>query len=61
MQKSLKITFFYIFQVGVDTFCIEAPVTEGTQHLITSIRHTPNIEMSNRDKIDVDGGKKCIK
>ena len=61
MKKSLKITFFDIFQIFADTFCIKAPVNDGTQHLITSIRHKANIGRNNREKIDVDGGKKNIK
>jgi len=61
LHKSLKITFSDIFQVFVDTFCIQAPVNDGTHNLITSIRHKPYIGSDNGEKIDVDGGKKCTK
>ena len=61
MQKSLKITFFDIFQVSEDTFGIQAPVNDGTHNLITSIRHKPNIGRNKREKFDVDGGNKRIK
>ena len=53
--------FFDNFQVFEDTFCIKAHVNGRTQHLITSIRHKPNIGRNNMEKIDVDGGKKRIK
>ena len=45
----------------MDTFCIQSPVNDGTQHLITSIRHNPNMGRKDLEKIDVDGGKKRIK
>ena len=53
--------FFDIFEVFVDAFCIRAPVNDGTQHLITSIRYMPHIGRDNGEKIDVDWGKKRIK
>ena len=61
MRKSLKITFFDIFQVFMDNLSIQAPINDGTQHLITSIRHKHHIGRNNVEKIDVDGGKKRIK
>ena len=63
--KFSKITknhiFFDIFQDFVDKFCIKAPIDNGTQCLITRIKHKPNIGLNNMEKIDLDGGKKCIK
>ena len=60
--KVAKITknpfFLHIFQVLGDKFCIKAPVNDGTQYLITRIRHKPTIGRNNMEKIDVDGGKK---
>ena len=55
---STKNRIFDIFQDFVDKFCIKAPVNNGTQYLITRIRHKPNIGRKNMEKIDVDGGKK---
>ena len=40
----------------MDTFCIKAPIN-GTQYLITRIRHKPNISWKNMEKFDLDGGK----
>ena len=57
VAKITKNHIFDIFQVFADTFCIKSPVNDGTQHLITSVRHKPNIGRNNREKIDVDGGK----
>ena len=57
-SKITKNHIFYIFQVFVDTFCIKAPINNGTQYLITRIRHKPNNGLNNMEKIDLDGGKK---
>ena len=38
-------------------FCIKAPVNNGTQYLITTIRHKTNIVWNYIEKIDLDGGK----
>ena len=60
VAKFTKNHIFNIFQVFEDMFCIKAPVNDGIQHLITSIRHKPNIGRNNREKFDLDGGKKRI-
>ena len=41
----------------MDTFCIKAPINNGTQYLITRIKHKPNISWNNMEKIDLYGGK----
>ena len=56
-QKSLKIRFFDIFQDFIDKFSIEVLINNGTQYLITRIRHKPNIGWNNIEKIDLYGGK----
>ena len=45
----------------MDKFCIKAHIKNGTQYLITRIRDKPNIVYNKMEKIDLDGGKKCIK
>ena len=49
--------FFDIFQVFIDKFYIKVPISNGTQHLITRVRHKSNIGWNNIEKIDLDGGK----
>ena len=41
----------------MDKFCIKVPINNGTQYLITRVRHKSNIGWSNIEKIDLDGGK----
>ena len=57
-KKSYFLTFLRDF---VNKFCIKAPIANGKQYLITRIRHQPNLGYNNMQKIDLDGGKKCIK
>ena len=61
VEKSLKIIFFDIFHVFVDKFCINVPINNGTQYLITRNSHKPNIGWNNMEKIDLDVGKKIHK
>ena len=59
--KIIKNHIFLHFSSFYGHILYTAPVNDGTQHLITSIRHKPHIGRNNGEKIDVDGGKKRIK
>ena len=41
----------------MDKFCIKVHKNNGTQCLISRIRHKSNIGWNNIEKIDLDGGK----
>ena len=41
----------------MDKFCIKVPISNGTQYLITRVRHKSNIVWDKIAKIDLDGGK----
>ena len=51
-SKITKNHIFDIFQVFMETFCIKAPINNGTQYLITRIRHKPNIGWNNMEKFN---------
>ena len=61
VSKITKNHIFWHFQVFVDKFCTKTLIINGTRYLITGIRHQLNIGWNNMQKIDLDGGKKCIK
>ena len=41
-------------------FCIKVPINNGTQYLITRVRHKSNIGWNNIEEIGLDGGKNAL-
>ena len=61
VAKIIKNHIFWHISSFYGHILYTAHVNDGTQHLITSIRHKLHIGRNNGEKIDVDGGKRRIK